>query len=52
MPCQNKEKKGQHQKVTFLGRNVKEYRVLFVFGTRLGKKIKIPKKGQFSKIAY
>ena len=31
IPCQNKEKKCQCQKITFLWRNMKEYRVLICF---------------------
>ena len=31
IPCQNKEKKGQRQKITFFLRNMKEYRVLIWF---------------------
>ena len=31
IPCQNKEKKGQRQKITFILRNMKEYRVIVWF---------------------
>ena len=31
IPCKTREKKGQRQKITFLQKNMKEYRVLIWF---------------------
>ena len=59
-PCQNTEGKGQRQKLTFLLRNMKEYRVLRWFlpfsvwilflGPFWGKQFKFPKKDNFQKV--